>query len=70
MGRTVTFSFRSGQYKGAKATETFTFEKLGLDESLDDNALEKELDEIFHAWVWGKLNISYSIVTVKEKDEL
>ncbi len=33
-------------------------------------ALEKELDEIFHAWVWDKLNISYSIVTAKEKDKL
>ncbi len=30
MGRTVTFSFSSARYEGAKATETFTFEKLGL----------------------------------------
>ncbi|WP_264740571.1 hypothetical protein [Cytobacillus firmus] len=41
MGRTVTFSFSSAQYKGAEATDTFTFEKLGIDENMDDNALEK-----------------------------
>ncbi|UOE56048.1 hypothetical protein LIT38_03335 [Bacillus sp. CMF12] len=70
MGRTVTFSFSSTQYEGAEATETFTFEKLGIDENMDDNALEKELEEIFQAWVWDKLNISYSIVTTKEKDKL
>ena len=70
MGRTVTFPFSSARYEGAKATETFTFEKLGLDESRDDNALEKEIDEIFHAWVWDKLNISFSIITEEEKDEL
>lgn len=70
MGRTVTFSFSSARYEWAKATETFTFEKLGLEASPDDMALEKELDEIFHAWVWDKLNISYSIVTAKEKDKL
>ena len=63
MGRTVTFSFSSARYEGAKATETFTFEKLGLEASLDGMALEKELVEIFHAWV-------YSIVTAKEKDKL
>ncbi|RBP89969.1 hypothetical protein DFO70_11075 [Cytobacillus firmus] len=68
MGRTVTFSFSSAKYD-AEATETFTFEKLDIDENMDDKALEKELDEIFHAWIWDKLNISYSIVTAKEKDE-
>ncbi|MFE8697561.1 hypothetical protein ACFYKT_14555 [Cytobacillus sp. FJAT-53684] len=62
MGKTVTFSFRSTNFEGVEATETFTFEKLSIDEDLDDIALKKVIDEIFHAWVWDKLNISYSIV--------
>lgn len=69
MDRTVTFSFRSNQYEGTEATETFTFSKLGIDENIDDNSLEKELEGIFQAWVWDKLNISYSIVAAHEKDQ-
>ncbi|MGA3603085.1 hypothetical protein [Lysinibacillus agricola] len=62
MGKTVTFSFSSTKYKGTDATETFTFENLGINEDMDDKALKIEIDRIFHAWVWDKLNISYSIV--------
>jgi hypothetical protein len=35
MGKTVTFSFSSTNYEGTEATETFTFEKLGIDEDLE-----------------------------------
>ncbi|GIN40625.1 MULTISPECIES: hypothetical protein [Heyndrickxia] len=62
MGKTVTFSFNSTKYEGTEATETFTFEKLGINEGMDDKALQKGIDEILHAWVWDNLNISYSIV--------
>jgi hypothetical protein len=60
--KTVSFSFSSARYEGAEATETFTFEELGIDGNMDENALKKEIDKIFQAWVWDKLNISYSIV--------
>ncbi|MBU5210270.1 hypothetical protein P9D39_23410 [Heyndrickxia oleronia] len=66
MGKTVTFSFNSTKYEGTEATETFTFEKLGIDEGMDDKALQKVIDEILHAWVWDNLNISYSIVINKD----
>ncbi|OJH19537.1 hypothetical protein BLX88_10210 [Bacillus obstructivus] len=66
MGKTVTFSFNSTKYEGTEATETFTFEKLGIDEGMDDKALQKVKDEILHAWVWDNLNISYSIVINKD----
>ncbi|MCM3453880.1 hypothetical protein M3685_07990 [Heyndrickxia oleronia] len=66
MGKTVTFSFNSTKYEGIEATETFTFEKLGIDEGMDDKALQKVIDEILHAWVWDNLNISYSIVINKD----
>lgn len=62
MDKTVTFSFSSAKYEGTEATETFTFEKLGIDENMDEKALKIEIDKIFQAWVWDKLNISYSIV--------
>ena len=66
MGKTVHFSFSSTNYEGTEAKETFTFEKLGIDEDMDDKALILEMERIFHAWVWDKLNISYSIVTGEE----
>lgn len=62
MDKTVTFSFSSTTFEGTEATETFTFEKLGLDENMDEKALKIELDKIFQAWLWDKLNISYSII--------
>ncbi|MBP2242907.1 hypothetical protein J2Z40_003489 [Cytobacillus eiseniae] len=62
MDKTVTFSFSSTKYKGVEATETFTFKELGIVEELDDEALKKEIDKVFQAWVWDQLNISYSIV--------
>lgn len=62
MAKTVTFSFYSTKYEGTGATETFTFEKLGINEGMDDKALQKVKDEFLHAWVWDNLNISYSIV--------
>ena len=68
MGKTVTFSFSSTKFEGTGATETFTFEKLGIDEgNIDDIALKKALNDIFQAWVWDKLNISYSIVVDEDK---
>ncbi|MFJ7974240.1 hypothetical protein ACIQZI_00785 [Peribacillus sp. NPDC096379] len=33
---------------------------------MDDTELNKVIDEIFQAWVWDKLNISYSIVIGEE----
>lgn len=60
MGKTVSFSFSSTEYEGTEATETFTFEKLGIDEIMDEKALERELERVFQAW--HKLNISCSIV--------
>lgn len=67
MGKTVTFSFSSTKYEGTEARETFTFKELGIDKDLDDEALKIEIDRIFQAWVWDKLNISYSIVIDGEK---
>jgi len=67
MDKTVTFSFSSTKYEGTEATETFTFEKLGINEDMDDEALKKAIDEVFQAWVWDKLNISYSIVLNEDK---
>ncbi|PLR68870.1 hypothetical protein CYJ36_06925 [Bacillus sp. UMB0893] len=61
MGKTVTFSVGT-KYEDSKQTETFTFEKLGIDEDMDETKLKKVIDDIFQAWVWDKLNISYSIV--------
>ncbi|WP_342598089.1 hypothetical protein MHB48_10750 [Psychrobacillus sp. FSL H8-0483] len=66
MGKTVNFSFSSTNYEGIEAKETFTLEKLGIDEDMDDKALIIEIERIFHAWVWNKLNISYSIVIDEE----
>lgn len=70
MGKTVTFSFSSTKYKGTVETETFTFEELGIDEVIDDKVLKKVLNEISKAWVWDKLNISYSIVIEEDKNIL
>ncbi|UNT55173.1 MULTISPECIES: hypothetical protein [Lysinibacillus] len=61
MGKTVTFSF-STKYEDSRVEEIFTFEKLGIDEYMDEKAVKKVIDELFQAWVWNKLNISYSIV--------
>lgn len=60
MAKMVTFTFNSSNYEGTEARETFTFEKLGIDEDMDDKALGIEIDRLFHAWVWDKLNISWS----------
>lgn len=62
MNKTITFSFESTEYEGTKATETFSLEKLGIGENLDEDTLQKELNRIFEAWVWQKLNISSSII--------
>ncbi|TKC20044.1 hypothetical protein [Robertmurraya kyonggiensis] len=62
MDKTVTFSFSSKKYEGTEAKETFTFKELGIDEDLDDAVLKTEINRIFQAWAWDKLNISYSIV--------
>ncbi|MCZ8542238.1 hypothetical protein [Psychrobacillus psychrodurans] len=65
MGKTVTFSF-STKDKDSRVVERFTFEKLGIDEGMDDKAEKKVIDELFQRWVWHKLNISYSIVIEEE----
>ena len=50
MRKTVTFSFSSTKYEGIEVTETFTFEKLSIDENgMDDKDLRKALDDIFQA---------------------
>ncbi|KAA0955400.1 hypothetical protein FQ087_12315 [Sporosarcina sp. ANT_H38] len=61
MGKTVTFSFNT-EYEGSGEAEIFTFEKLGIDENMDEKAVEKVLEKLFHAWVWNKFNISGGIV--------
>lgn len=66
MSKTVTFSFKSTKYEGTEAKETFTFENLGIAEDMDDKSLKVEIDRIFQAWVWDKLNISYTIVIDEE----
>lgn len=66
MSKTVTFAFSSTNYEGTEAAETFTLEELGIDEEMDDKALKIQMDKIFHAWVWDKLNISYSVVIEDE----
>ncbi|WP_077212753.1 hypothetical protein [Bacillus dakarensis] len=67
MKKTVTFSFRSTNFEATEATETFTFEKLGIDVDMDEQSIKEEIDRIFQAWVWDKLNISYSIVIDEDK---
>ncbi|MGD6804046.1 hypothetical protein ACQCVK_05940 [Rossellomorea vietnamensis] len=62
MSKTVTFSFSSTNYEGTGAAETFTLEELGIDEGMDEKALKIQIDKIFQAWVWDKLNTSYSVV--------
>lgn len=54
-------------YEDIKMTEIFTFEELGIKKNTDEKALEKEMEDIFQARVWKKLNISYSIV-IDESD--
>ena len=61
MVKTVTFTFSSAAYEGTEATETFTFEELGIEENMDEKALGREMERIFQAWVWHKLNISSSV---------
>lgn len=68
MGKTVTFSFGT-KYTDSSEVETFTFEKLGIDEDMDGRELKKVIDGIFQAWVWDKLNISYSIVIGEENTQ-
>ncbi|MBD7984306.1 hypothetical protein H9649_06930 [Sporosarcina sp. Sa2YVA2] len=63
MVKTITFSFTSHVFEGTGATETFTFEELKIDEKLNERELALEVHRIFEAWVWRKLNISYSIIT-------
>ncbi|GKU84129.1 hypothetical protein [Niallia sp. NCCP-28] len=65
MGKIITFSVDT-KYEDSRETETFTFEKLGIDEDMDNTELKKAIDEIFQAWVWDKLNISFSIVIDEE----
>lgn len=65
MGKTVTFSFDT-EYVDSNVVEKFTFEKLGIDGNMDDKAVEKVLDKLFHAWVWNKLNISGSIIVEED----
>lgn len=62
MAKTITFSFTSTEFKGTEATETFTFEDLNLDENMDEMKLENEINRVYHAWVWGNLDSSSSIV--------
>lgn len=61
MSRTVTFSV-STKYDYPRETEIFTFEQLGIDESLSEKEIKEVIDRIFQAWMWDKLNISFSIV--------
>ncbi|MDW2876197.1 MULTISPECIES: hypothetical protein [Bacillaceae] len=61
MAKNVTFSFDT-KYIDSRTCETFTFEELGVAENLDEEAERKILEDILHAWIWDKLNISYSIV--------
>lgn len=67
MSKTVTFAFSSTEHEDIEAKETFTFEKLGIEEDMDDKALKRVIDDIFRAWVWDKLNISHSIVINEDK---
>ena len=60
--KTVTFSFTSSTFEGTEARETFTFEELEIDESLDEKELGVKLDRIYQAWIWDKINVSGSIV--------
>lgn len=68
MVKTVTFSFNQSISENTEVTETFTFEELEIDRNVDEQSLEKELEEKFQAWVWNKLNLSYSIV-IEETSE-
>lgn len=61
MAKTVTFSVSTG-YVGSKREETFTFDELGIDESLQGEELENELQERFEEWVWENINASYDVV--------
>lgn len=45
----------------------FTFEELGVAENLDEEAERKILEDILHAWIWDKLNISFSMVWNKNE---
>lgn len=66
MGKIVTFSFDT-KYEGSGRKERFTFEKLGIDENMDDQAVGIALDKLFHAWVWNEFNISGSIIVEEDK---
>ena len=65
MGKTVAFSF-STEFEDSSAEEIFTFEKLGINEDMDDEAVMKVIEELCQAWIWSKLNISHSIVITED----
>jgi hypothetical protein len=67
MAKRVTFSFDT-KYFDSRTSETFTFKELGIAEDLNEEAERKILDELFNAWVWDKLNISFSIVVNRPLD--
>lgn len=67
--KAITFSFTSNEYEGTEATETFTFEQLEIDENMDEKELNIEIDRIYQAWIWQRLNISGSIL-MEESDTL
>ncbi|RIW28953.1 hypothetical protein D3H55_20525 [Bacillus salacetis] len=69
MGRTVTFAFQSMNFDGTEASETFTLEELGIDGELADGELKKNIDQVFHAWLCDKLNITFSVVMEEQKQE-
>ena len=60
MKKTITFSISTG-YVGSKKEDTFTLEDLGIDENLNNEELEKEIDERFQEWVWDNIDASWSI---------
>ncbi|AGX06750.1 MULTISPECIES: hypothetical protein [Bacillus] len=66
MAKNVTFSFDT-KYINSRTCETFTFEELGVAENLNEEAERKILEDILQAWIWDKLNISYSIVLNKDE---
>jgi hypothetical protein len=66
LNKTVTFAVDT-KYQD-RIRETFTFEELGIDENMDTEEVKKEIDKIFKAWVYDRLNISYSIVIETGKD--
>lgn len=56
----VTFSVSTG-YVGSRRTETFTFDELGIDESLEGEELEKELEVAHQEWLWENIDTNYYV---------